>query len=84
MKGQLYLKPIATEKAVMLIERENVITFEAGLKYSKEEIKKQIEELFSVKVEKIRSILRKNKTRVYVKLKKEFPAIDLATKIGVI
>ena len=76
------MKPVVTEKAVMLIESQNVLTFETSKEQTKGEIKKEIEELFEVKVEKIRTIIRLNKKYAYVKLKKEFPAIDLAMKLG--
>ncbi len=76
------MKPIVTEKAVMMIESQNILTFIVDKKMNKEEIKKEFEELFEVKVEKVRTFIRGNKKYVYVKLKKEFPAIDLATKLG--
>ncbi len=76
------MKPIVTEKAVMAIEKENVLTFETEMKRTKEEIKKEIEELFDIKIEKIRTLIQGNKKYVMVKLKKEFPAIDIATKLG--
>ena len=78
------LKPIVTEKAVMLIERENVLTFKTEKATTKESIKKEIESLFDVKVEKIRTLVKDNKKFAYVKLKKEFPALDIATKLGII
>lgn len=78
------MKPVITEKAVMLIERENVLTFQLEKNMTKDEIKKEIEEIFDVKVEKIRTLIRDNKKLAYVKLKKEFPAIDLATKLELI
>jgi len=76
------MKPVITEKVVMLIEAQNILTFETAKNKTKEEIKKEIEELFEVKVENIRTLIKKNKKYAYVKLKKEFPAIDLATKLG--
>ena len=76
------MKPIVTEKAVMMIERENVLTFEVDKRKNKEEIKKEIEETFEIKIEKIRTLIKGNKKYAYVKLKKEFLAIDLATKLG--
>ncbi len=76
------MKPIVTEKAVMMIESQNVLTFETGKEKTKDEIKKEMEELFEVKVEKIRTKLQGNKKYAYIKLKKEFPAIDLAMKLG--
>lgn len=78
------MKPVITEKAVMLIERENVLTFVLEKNTTKDEIKKEVEDLFEVKVEKIRTLIRDNKKLAYVKLKKEFPAIDLATKLELI
>tara|TARA_Y100000310_G_scaffold167546_2_gene167352 strand:+ start:2884 stop:3126 length:243 start_codon:yes stop_codon:yes gene_type:complete len=78
------LKPIVTEKAVMLIESQNVLTFQTEKNSTKEEIKKEVENLFAVEIEKIRTLIRNNKKYVYVKLKKKFPAIDSATKLGLI
>jgi large subunit ribosomal protein L23 len=78
------MKPILTEKAVMMIEKENVMTFQDDKDKTKDEIKKEVEEIFDVKVENIRTLVRKNKKYAYVKLKKEFLAIDLATKLGAI
>jgi len=78
------IKPITTEKAVRLIEAENVLVFVVDRKMRKAEIKKQIEGNFKVKVEKIRSLIKGNKKKVYVKLNKENPAVDIATKLGMI
>lgn len=76
------MKPIATEKAVMKIETENILTFEIEKDLTKAEIKKEIEDLFKVKVERIRTLIKGNKKYAYVKLNKDNPAIDLATKLG--
>jgi len=76
------MKPIITEKAVMMIERENVLTFVTDMNKTKGKIKNEIEELFKVKVEKVRTLIKGNKKHAYIKLKKEFPAIDVATKLG--
>ena len=78
------LKPIATEKAVMMIESQNVLTFSLEMNKTKKEIKKEFEEIFEVKVEKIRTLIKWNKKYAYIKLKKQFPAIDIATKLGII
>ena len=76
------MKPIVTEKAVMLIESQNILEFKTEKEKTKPEIKKEIENLLKVKVENLRTMIRGNKKYVYVKLKKEFPAIDVATKLG--
>lgn len=80
----MQIKPLVTEKAVMLIESQNVLTFKLELNATKEQIKKEIENLFEVKVDKVRVMNRDSKKYAYVKLKKEFPAIDVATKLGMI
>ena len=76
------MKPLVTEKAVMMIESQNMLTFETEKEKTKTEIKSEIENLFKVKVEKLRTLTHGNKKYIYVKLKKEFPAIDVATKLG--
>ena len=60
------------------------MAFKIDKNKTKKEIKKEIEEMFKVKIEDVRSLIRGNKKYVYVKLKKEFPAIDVATKLGLI
>lgn len=78
------LKPITTEKAVMMIEAQNTLTFSAERSKTKKELKKEFEDIFDAKVEKIRSLIKGNKKYIYIKLKKQFPAIDIATKLGII
>jgi len=76
------MRPIVTEKAVMMIERDNTLTFETSMRKTKIEIKKELEELLNIKVDKIRSLNRGNKKYVYIKLKGGTLAIDIATKLG--
>ncbi len=76
------MKPIVTEKAVMMIEAQNTLTFETSKIKTKEEIKKEFEEVFNAKVQRIRTLVRGNKKYAYIQLKKQFPAIDIATKLG--
>lgn len=71
-----------TEKAVMMIERDNVLTFQTSMKETKAEIKQNVEELFGVKINKIRTLVRDNKKYAYIKLKGDTLAIDIATKLG--
>lgn len=73
----------ATEKIVRQIEVDNVLVFVVDRAISKPEIKAEVEGLFDVKVEKVRTHTMKNKKLAYVKLKAEFPAVDVATKLGV-
>lgn len=78
------MKPITTEKAVRLIELNNTLVFEVDRRKSKPEIKKELEEMFKVKIDSINSLIRDNKKNVYVKLNSKNPAIDVATKLGLI
>jgi large subunit ribosomal protein L23 len=80
---KIQLKPVVTEKAVMMIESQNVLTFQTGKEATKHEIKKEIEDLFKVKIEKMRTLIRGNKKHAYVKLKSQFAALDIATKLGI-
>ena len=83
MKEKIILqKPKATEKIMRIIEVENILVFETDRKISKKEIEQEVEKLFSVKTAGVRTHIRKNKKLAYVKLKPEFPAIDVATKLG--
>ena len=78
------MKPVVTEKAVMLIEAQNILTFKVDRNKTKAEIKKEIEEVFEVKVDKVKTLIRGNQKYVYAKLNMQFPAIDIATKLGLI
>ncbi len=80
----MILKPITSEKAVKMIDIDNTMLFEVERKEKKEKIKQEIEKTFNVKVEKVRTLIRNNKKYAYVKFAKENPAIDIATKLGMI
>ncbi|MDO8459829.1 MAG: 50S ribosomal protein L23 [Nanoarchaeota archaeon] len=80
----MILRPITTEKAVKMIDLDNTLLFEVDPGASKPKIKSQIESIFSVKIESIRTHLKHNKKYAYVKLSKKNPAIDVATKLGMI
>ncbi|MBS3084896.1 50S ribosomal protein L23 [Candidatus Pacearchaeota archaeon] len=81
MEGTM-LKPVMTEKAVMMIERDNMLTFETSMKKEKDEIRKEIENIFGIKVKTIRTLIRNNKKYARIKLGGDTLAIDIATKLG--
>ncbi len=79
------LYPLVTEKAVNMIDTENKITFIVSDKTDKKEIKRIIEDSYKIKIEKINIVRdRKGRKKAIVKLKKEFKAQDVATKLGVL
>ena len=55
------MKLLATEKAVMMIKSQNVLTFRTNMNKTKKEIREEIESLFDIKIEKIRTLIRGNK-----------------------
>ena len=73
----------STEKIVKQIEVDNVLVFKVDRAVTKIEIIEEVEKLFDVKVEKVRTLTHKNKKIAYVKLKPDFSAGDLAIKLGV-
>lgn len=81
---QVILYPLITEDAVNLIENENRLTFIVSLRANKSLIKKAVEELYAVKVEKVNVLVTpKGLKKAFVKLTPEYKASDLAIKLGI-
>ena len=80
----MILKPVTSEKAVRLIDIENTITFEIPKQAKKPEIRAEVERIFGVKVRGIRTNIQLNKKYAFVRLQASTPAIDVATKLGMI
>ena len=75
--------PLATEKAVRMMEAENRLTFVVDRKATKKEIKEAVEKMFNVKVLKVNTLISNlGKKKAYVKLSPENLAMDVATKLG--
>jgi len=62
---QIVIRPLITEKATHISERNNAYTFEVSPLATKTEIKQAIETLFTVKVAAIRTQNRRGKPRRY-------------------
>jgi len=60
---QIILRPIITEKSTALKEKNHEICFEVDPRANKIDIQKATEKLFNVKVERVRTISKKGKTR---------------------
>lgn len=81
----IILSPIKTEKAISKIEYENTLSFVVDMDSTKKQISDEVEGLFKVKVESVRTaISAKGKKHAYVRLRKEFKADDVATKLKMI
>jgi large subunit ribosomal protein L23 len=80
---QVIKYPLATEKAVRNIEKNNEILFVVEMKSTKVQIKKAVEQTFEVKVQTVNTVITsKGEKRAYVKLSAANPAIDVMTKLG--
>jgi len=85
MSGEIILEKAKTsEKIVRLIEAENILVFVVDRAIKKQQVKAEVEKLFDVKVDKVRTHTLKNKKLAYIKLNVKFAAIDVATKLGLI
>lgn len=60
---QIILRPVITEKSTALKERNREVCFEVALHANKTEIKKAVEQLFKVKVEEVRTQIKRGKER---------------------
>ncbi len=76
--------PSSTEKSIRMMESENKLIFVVEKKATKEEIKKAIEDLYEAKVVSVTTTVSKGLKKAYVKFSPETPAIDVATKLGMI
>ena len=75
--------PVSTEKSIRLMESENKLIFIVNKKANKEQIKEELERLYNVKIIKLNtSVDSKGRKKAYVKFAEETPAIDIATKLG--
>ncbi len=79
----ILIKPYVTEKTMLQIERENKIWFIVNENSSKLDIKKAVEEISGMKVDKVNVMRDKEGKKAVVKLKSEFSAEELATKLGI-
>ena len=67
-----------------MIEAENKLVFIVDLKANKSSIKKTVEKLYSVKVEKVNFLITfKGQKKAFVKLTPEHKASDLAITLGI-
>lgn len=82
---EIVLAPLISEKNVGIIETQNKLVFAVHKMASKPQIKKAIEELYSVKIDNVKVLNDlKGRKRAIVKLNEKFKADDLATKLGII
>ncbi len=74
--------PVATEKAVKIIETENKLTFVVDRRATKKDIAMAFEKEFKTKPISVNTQIKHNKKIAYIKLRPETPALDIAIKLG--
>ncbi len=76
--------PLISEKTVSMMERENKLVFIVSRKADKETIKSAVEQLYQVEVDRVTVLIQPDgKKRAFVKLREEYLADEVATKMGV-
>lgn len=77
--------PLISEDAVTLIEAENKITFIVDADASKNDIRRAVEELYEVKVDRVNSVLTpEGRKKAFVRLASDYKASDLAVRLGIL
>ena len=77
--------PLMTESASLMVERDNKLIFIVNLKAGKTDVKRAVETLYEVKVDKINMLITpQGVKKAFVKLKPEFKASDVAIKLGIL
>ena len=77
--------PLMTEAASRMIETENKLVFIVNVKATKIDIRRAVEELYEVAVEKVNVIITsKGEKKAFVKLHPDHKASDVAIKLGIL
>jgi len=76
---------VITEKALRLAEKENKITVIVDRTATKKQIADEIKRLYGVEVEKVNTLITpQGEKKAYVKLAKEYSAIELLSRLGLL
>ncbi len=75
--------PKATEKSVRLMQSENKLHFIVNKRSTKMDVKRAVEELFNVKVVSVNTYISPTQEKgAFIRLAPEYPAIEIATDLG--
>jgi len=82
---EVVLYPVMTEVTSRILETENKLVFVVNTAATKGDIKRAVEELYEVTVEKVNvAITPKGKKKAFVKLHPDYKAVDVAIKLGIL
>lgn len=83
--NEVIFYPLMTESASLMVEKDNKLVFVVNLKAGKSDVKKAVEELYQVKVQKITTLITaQGEKKAFVKLVPEYKASDVAIKLGIL
>lgn len=80
---EILLKPYVTEKTLLMIEKENKLTFIVAKSATKTQVRNAIENLFNVEVDSVNINITRYGKKAIVKLKKEYSAEELGMRLGI-
>jgi len=79
------LYPIMTEVTSRILETENKLVFVVNVKATKADVKRAVEELYEVAVDKVNvTITPAGEKKAFVKLHPDYKAVDVAIKLGIL
>lgn len=79
------LYPVMTEVASRILETENKLVFVVNLRASKMDVKRAVEVLYEVRVDKVNTLITpKGEKKAFVRLHPDYKAVDVAIKLGVL
>ncbi|XP_033224320.1 60S ribosomal protein L23a-like [Belonocnema kinseyi] len=77
--------PLTTEAAMKKIEDNNTLVFIVHTRANKYHIKASVKKLYDIDVAKVNTLIRPDgKKKAYVRLARDYDALDVANKIGII
>jgi large subunit ribosomal protein L23 len=83
--AEVIFYPLMTESASLMVEKDNKLIFIVNLKAGKSDVKRAVEQLYEVKVDKVTMLITpQGEKKAFVKLNPEYKASDVAIKLGIL
>ena len=83
--NEVIFYPLMTESASLMVEKDNKLIFIVNLKAGKSDVKRAVEQLYEVKVDKVNMLITpQGEKKAFVKLNPEYRASDVAIKLGIL
>lgn len=84
-KHSIIKYPLTTESSMKLIEDSNTLVFIVDIKANKRQIKAAVRDLYNIECEKVNTLITpRGMKKTYVRLSKDYDALDVANRVGVI